>query len=88
MERTGLGGPSSSPDRSTPMLWSGRSTRATGSSDGHPSDTGSREPWSTARTIAARSATALTTIGVEPPKIAVFDFGVDTGRIVEQMPGT
>ncbi len=32
--------------------------------------------------------TALTTIGVQPPKIAVFDFGVDTGRIVEQMPGT
>ena len=31
---------------------------------------------------------ALTTIGVEPPKIAVFDFGVDAGRIVEQMPGT
>ena len=31
--------------------------------------------------------TALTTIGVQPPKIAVFDFGVDTGRIVEQMPG-
>jgi uncharacterized damage-inducible protein DinB len=31
--------------------------------------------------------TALTTIGVEPPKIGVFDFGLDTGRIVEKMPG-
>ena len=31
--------------------------------------------------------TALTTIGVEPPKISVFDFGVEAGRIVEKMPG-
>ena len=31
--------------------------------------------------------TALTTIGVEPPKIDVFDFGLEAGRIKEQMPG-
>ena len=30
--------------------------------------------------------TALTTLGVEPPKIDVYDFGLDTGRIVEKMP--
>ena len=30
--------------------------------------------------------TALTTLGVEPPRIDVFDFGLDTGRIVEKMP--
>jgi uncharacterized damage-inducible protein DinB len=30
--------------------------------------------------------TALTTIGVEPPKIGVFDFGMHAGRIVEKMP--
>ena len=30
--------------------------------------------------------TALTTIGVEPPKIDVYDFGVDTGRVTEKMP--
>jgi uncharacterized damage-inducible protein DinB len=31
--------------------------------------------------------TALTTLGVEPPKIDVFDFGLGEGRIVEKMPG-
>jgi uncharacterized damage-inducible protein DinB len=31
--------------------------------------------------------TALTTIGVEPPRIGVMDFGSDAGRIVEKMPG-
>jgi hypothetical protein len=31
--------------------------------------------------------TALTTIGVELPKIAVFDLGVEAGRIEEKMPG-
>jgi uncharacterized damage-inducible protein DinB len=31
--------------------------------------------------------TALTTIDVEPPKIGVFDFGMDAGQIVEKMPG-
>ena len=30
--------------------------------------------------------TALTTLGVEPPRIDVFDFGLDAGRIVEKMP--
>jgi len=30
--------------------------------------------------------TALTTIGVEPPKIGVMDFGLDTRRVVERMP--
>ena len=30
--------------------------------------------------------TALTTLGVEPPEIDVFDFGLDAGRIVEKMP--
>jgi uncharacterized damage-inducible protein DinB len=30
--------------------------------------------------------TALTTIGVEPPKISVFAFGSDTGTVVEKMP--
>ena len=35
----------------------------------------------------SRICTALTTIGVKPPKIAVFDFGVDSGRIVETSPG-
>ena len=30
--------------------------------------------------------TALTTLGVEPPKIDVFDFGLGEGRIVEKMP--
>jgi uncharacterized damage-inducible protein DinB len=30
--------------------------------------------------------TALTSLGVEPPRIDVFDFGLDTGRIVEKMP--
>jgi uncharacterized damage-inducible protein DinB len=30
--------------------------------------------------------TALTTIGVQPPKIDVFDFGLGAGRIVEKMP--
>jgi uncharacterized damage-inducible protein DinB len=32
--------------------------------------------------------TALTAIGVEPPRIDVFDFGLDAGRIVEKMPDT
>jgi uncharacterized damage-inducible protein DinB len=32
--------------------------------------------------------TALTAIGVEPPRIDVFDFGLDAGRIVEKMPVT
>jgi uncharacterized damage-inducible protein DinB len=32
--------------------------------------------------------TALTSIDVKPPKISVFDFGLDSGRIVEQMPGS
>jgi uncharacterized damage-inducible protein DinB len=31
--------------------------------------------------------TALTTIGVEPPRIDVNDFGVAVGRVVEKMPG-
>ena len=31
--------------------------------------------------------TALTSLGVEPPKIDVFAYGLDTGRIVEKMPG-
>jgi len=31
--------------------------------------------------------TALTALGVEPPKIDVFDFGLDAGRIVEKWPG-
>jgi uncharacterized damage-inducible protein DinB len=30
--------------------------------------------------------TALTSLGVEPPRIDVFDFGLDAGRIVEKMP--
>jgi uncharacterized damage-inducible protein DinB len=30
--------------------------------------------------------TALTALGVEPPKIDVFDFGLHAGRIVEKMP--
>jgi uncharacterized damage-inducible protein DinB len=30
--------------------------------------------------------TALTTLGVEPPRIDVFDFGLEAGRIVEKMP--
>jgi uncharacterized damage-inducible protein DinB len=30
--------------------------------------------------------TALTTLGVEPPAIDVYDFGLDTGRIVKKMP--
>jgi uncharacterized damage-inducible protein DinB len=30
--------------------------------------------------------TALTTIGVEPPRTGVFDLGVESGLIVEQMP--
>ncbi len=30
--------------------------------------------------------TALTSLGVEPPRIDVFDFGSATGRIVEKMP--
>jgi uncharacterized damage-inducible protein DinB len=30
--------------------------------------------------------TALTTLGVEPPAIDVYHFGLDTGRIVEKMP--
>jgi uncharacterized damage-inducible protein DinB len=31
--------------------------------------------------------TALTTIGMEPPKIDVFTFGLEEARIVEKMPG-
>jgi uncharacterized damage-inducible protein DinB len=30
--------------------------------------------------------TALTTLGMEPPEIDVYHFGLDTGRIVEKMP--
>jgi uncharacterized damage-inducible protein DinB len=30
--------------------------------------------------------TALTSLGVEPPRIDVFDFGLGAGRIVEKMP--
>jgi uncharacterized damage-inducible protein DinB len=30
--------------------------------------------------------TALTTLGVEPPRIDVFDFRIGAGRIVEKMP--
>ncbi len=32
--------------------------------------------------------TALTSIGVTPPKIDVLDFGLDSGRIVEKWPAT
>jgi uncharacterized damage-inducible protein DinB len=31
--------------------------------------------------------TALTTLGVEPPKIDVMNYGLDAGRVVERMPG-
>jgi uncharacterized damage-inducible protein DinB len=31
--------------------------------------------------------TALTTLGVEPPKIDVMNFGLTAGRVVEKMPG-
>ncbi len=31
--------------------------------------------------------TALATLGVEPPRIDVYDFGLDTRRVVEKMPG-
>ncbi|HWC71924.1 MAG TPA: hypothetical protein VG993_12240, partial [Actinomycetota bacterium] len=31
--------------------------------------------------------TALTTIGVQPPRIGVMDFGSDVGRVMEKMPG-
>jgi uncharacterized damage-inducible protein DinB len=31
--------------------------------------------------------TALTSTGVEPPKIDVMDFGLDAGRVKERMPG-
>jgi uncharacterized damage-inducible protein DinB len=31
--------------------------------------------------------TALTLVGVTPPNLGVMDFGVATGRVVEQMPG-
>lgn len=31
--------------------------------------------------------TALTTLGVDPPRIDVFDFGLETGRITEKKPG-
>jgi uncharacterized damage-inducible protein DinB len=31
--------------------------------------------------------TALTTLGVEPPKIDVMNFGLDAGRVVEKTPG-
>jgi hypothetical protein len=30
--------------------------------------------------------TALTTLGVEPPAIDVWDFGIETGRITEVPP--
>lgn len=30
--------------------------------------------------------TALTTLGVVPPRIDVYDFGLDTGRVVEKWP--
>ena len=30
--------------------------------------------------------TALTTLGVQPPSISVGDFGVDTGRVLDQRP--
>ena len=32
--------------------------------------------------------TALTALGIEPPKIDVFDFGLEAGRIVEKWPGS
>jgi uncharacterized damage-inducible protein DinB len=31
--------------------------------------------------------TALTTLGVDPPGIDVYNFGLDAGRVVEKMPG-
>jgi uncharacterized damage-inducible protein DinB len=31
--------------------------------------------------------TALTTLGVEPPRIDVYDFGLETCRVTEKMPG-
>jgi uncharacterized damage-inducible protein DinB len=31
--------------------------------------------------------TALTSLGAVPPRIDVFDFGLDVGRIVEKVPG-
>jgi uncharacterized damage-inducible protein DinB len=31
--------------------------------------------------------TALTTLGVAPPRIDVYDFGLDTRRVTEKMPG-
>ena len=30
--------------------------------------------------------TALTSLGTKPPKIDVFDYGLESGRIVERMP--
>jgi uncharacterized damage-inducible protein DinB len=32
--------------------------------------------------------TALTTLGVEPPAIDVWDYGVEAGRVVETLGGT
>jgi uncharacterized damage-inducible protein DinB len=32
--------------------------------------------------------TALTTLGVDPPKIDVMNFGLDAGRVTERWPGT
>ena len=31
--------------------------------------------------------TALTTMGVDPPSIDVWDFGLQAGRVVERLPG-
>jgi uncharacterized damage-inducible protein DinB len=31
--------------------------------------------------------TALTTLGIEPPKIDIMTFGLDIGRVAEKMPG-
>ena len=50
------------------------------------SGSGSARSWTTAPTSRSQVCTALTSLGVEPPRIDVFNYGLAAGRIVEKMP--
>jgi uncharacterized damage-inducible protein DinB len=69
-----------------PMRWFGRSDETDGYQRWAP--VGFRLAASLNHGADHRSqiCTALTTLGVDPPGIDVYNFGLDAGRVVEKMP--
>ena len=88
MERSGSGLVRVPPAwRSMPTRWCSRSMRTTGSSAGRPIGFRLAGVLDHGTDHRSQVCTALTALGTTPPKIDVFDYGLETGRIVEQMPG-